>query len=159
MGLPLIIGAGLGIISAFSAYSQGQAQAAALREQAALDEERADKFLKRTEMNILSRRKQVGKAIGSQQVALADAGIELGTGVSLDMMEDAYFSLVEEEEIVRMEAEDQAFSIRQGADNNRSKAGDVSTAGTINAITSLLGTGMRMSNTLPGSKTKKAKIK
>jgi len=135
-----LIGLGLGIFGAYNQYQQGQAQAEMLREQAKLDEERANKFLYLTEKNIKTRRKQVGQQIGGQKVALASAGIDIGTGVSLDMMEDAYESLYEEEQLVMMEADYQAETMKQGATSLSKQAGDVSTAGTIGAVTSLLGT-------------------
>ena len=138
-----LIGLGLGAFSAYNTYQQGQAQAAALSEQANLDSNRANEFLRRTEKNIAARRKQFQQAIGGQKAALATAGIDIGSGVSLDMMEDAYQSLFEEEQLVMEEAEYQAMSIESGATALKKQASDVSTAGTIGAVTSLLGSGIK----------------
>ena len=142
MALPLILaGLSLGatVFGAINQYEQGQAQAEALREQAELDLLRANEFLIRTEKNIAARKIAAEKIIGGQQVALAKSGIELGTGVSLDIMEDAYMSLAEEEDLIRSEADYQAASIISGAESTRKQAGDVSSAGTISAVTTLLG--------------------
>ena len=141
MAFGILEGIGLAgsLLGAVNQYSAGQKQAAALREQARLDKLRADDFLLRTEKNIFARRKQAEKLIGGQQVALADAGVELGTGVSLDLMEDTYLALAEEEELIRDEAEAQAYAIKTGATALDKQASDVSTAGTIGGISTLLG--------------------
>ncbi len=141
MALGLLAGIGLlgSAIGALTQYNAGQAQATALREQADLDKERSEEFLLRTERNIIARQKQVSKTVGGQKVALAQSGVDIGTGVSLDIMEDTYMALAEEESLIREEAEFQADAIKAGADVRVSQADDVSKAGTIGGVTTLLG--------------------
>jgi hypothetical protein len=95
--------------------------------------------LLRTEKNIGARKKEAARLVGSQQVLLAESGIDAGFGVSLDVLEETYDRLTQEIMITREEAQYQALAIRSGADAMRSQAKDVSRGGTIGAIGSLLG--------------------
>ena len=89
--------------------------------------------------NINAKKKQAHTIAGAQKSALAEAGIDVGFGVSLDITDDTYSSMVEEISIMQEEADYEALSIRMGADNLKDKASDVSTAGTVNAVGTLLG--------------------
>lgn len=126
-------------LGAWSAYQQGQAQADYLRQQSKLDNQRADEYLLRVEKNIGQRTKQASRVAGAQKTLLADSGVDVGFGVSLDLLEETYESLAEEVALTREEAAYQALSIRSGADAMLAQAKDASSAGTIGAVASLLG--------------------
>jgi hypothetical protein len=130
-------------LQALSQYEQGQAQAAQLEEQARLDNKRANEYLLRTEKNLKSRKIEAERIVGTQKTLLADSGIDIGFGVALDVVEDTYANLAEEAMLVREEARYQALAIRSGASALESQATDARRAGTIGAVSSILGSATR----------------
>lgn len=129
--------AGLGL-QLYGQHKQSQQQAEAAEDQAAAKREQGIEILGRSEENIKRFRRE-GEKFKAQQVAsFAASGVDVGSGVTLQQLEETNFLLAQNVADQRREAAFKAEQLFKGADINQDLAGDIRSAGGI----SLLGTGL-----------------
>lgn len=119
MAWPLVAA---GAISAISAYQSSRAQARAFRRQAREQNRQADEFLRRFELNAEFERLEGQGFAETQQAAFAKGGVALGSGVSLNAVDETARRVERNIRLNEMEAEAQADAIRAGAAVSRQNA-------------------------------------
>ncbi len=131
----LIVGTGLQVYGNMRSASAQRRQAAAearIREAEARETER--RFLADVETT-----KRTGAVfLGQQAAAFASAGIDVGSGVALTMMEETARQFAEKVTDIRLEGEFRARNIRQGAALNAAVREDQARAHEIAAVGTIL---------------------
>lgn len=127
----MILGGIFSLFNAWGNYEAKQKEAEALRRKAAADEAQAKEYLERQTINENIQFKKGMMEISSFNVAKG--------GGQAGAMADAISVLNENLSLSRRDAEYNAAMIRAGAKERLRQAEDVSSAGTISAIGSILG--------------------
>jgi len=128
-------GAAIGITAAATGFqiieakkaSKAQERAANLK--AAHKRVQAAELMKRSEFNIGQLKKDAKDFQSQQQLAFAKGGIALGTGASLEAMQDTTDRLFDEIDIQRREAKFKFDQLMAGADIDTQLGGDIASAG------------------------------
>lgn len=128
---------GLALVSAFSSYQAGRAQAKAAKQQAELDSLRADEMLRRNEINnreILSNAQEFSSSQAAKLAGMGRSGAtESDTGEMYKTLTTAYKQI----ELNNEAADWDARMIRLGAESAKSAAETMATANTIGSIAGL----------------------
>lgn len=140
-----IVGTGLQI---YGQLESAKSQASLLRQQAAIDETRANELLARAEINNEIVRERSQQAMGDLQARTGGASISSGS-VLQGLEEVARLAAREITQQIR-EAEFEAYMIRTGAASQRDNAKEIEKAGLFSAFsTGILGAG-RIYKAMPG---------
>lgn len=157
-GLGTMSGLGSGLISSFALIQNARAEAAASEQQARLDEIQAREE-KAASLELLERgreesdRRRRAGAIrkGEQRAALAANGIDVEGELAIDLLDDTSriiandaFAIRENARLAAEGATQKARNSRWRAAGNRTKAGNVRSAGTFGAIGTVLSTGAKV---------------
>ena len=137
----LVVGTGLQVYGSMKSASAQRKQAereARIREMEARETER------RTLADIEQTQRSASIFSSQQATAFASAGVDVGSGVSLVMMEEAARNFAERVTDLRLEGEFRAKNIRMGAELNRMVREDNARALELNALGSIVNFGMQM---------------
>lgn len=115
--------------SIIGAKKAAKAQERAANLKAAHKRVQAAELMKRSEFNIEQLRKDAKDFQSSQQLAFAKGGIALGTGASLEAMQDTTDRLFDEIDIQRREAKFKFDQLMAGADIDTQLGGDIRSVG------------------------------
>lgn len=130
-----VVGVGL---QAYSAWSGGQAQAKAAKQQARLKEAQANEMLSRMAVQE-TRLKSQGDAFAAQQMtSFAKGGVAVGSGATLVAMEDTHYKIATEISDMKRDTIFRANQIRLGASFDLEQGQQASRAGAILAGATLL---------------------
>ncbi len=133
---PIIAGTAL---SAYSQYRQGQVAAAAARQNAQLAEINRGQALQ-AGASAAARVTQQARRVGSSVIARAGAGnVDVGSGSPAAALGAFAGGAGQEAEIVRMNAIRQAWGFTVEAQQQRFKASEATTAGTLGAVGTTIG--------------------
>lgn len=157
-GLGTIFSIGSGLIGAFAQIQNANAEAAALEQQARLDEIQAKEeeeasleFLERGREESDRRRRAGAIQKGDQRAALAANGVDVEGELAIDLLDDTSTIIADDafaiRENSRLEAEGETQKARNSrwrAAGNRTKASNVKSAGTFGAIGTILSTGAKV---------------
>ena len=135
-----------GAISAVGAIASANAQAQALKDQAAWQERQAGIEQTKTSYEIQQERRRTQAALGQMQVGYAASGIQTGAGGTPEQVSQA---LVQEREMDvqarRFQGSEDVNKLNWEAQQNRQQAKAVKTAGMLNAMSSIVGSFSGMS--------------
>ena len=135
-----------------------QEQERLMKEQALMDDMKADELLERNEINNELIRKDTEKFMGEQSAALAGKGQSLSGVTAMGLLEDTYRSMLEDIARNNRDAEWEAGMIRLGASSTRDAAKRTKKAAWIGALgTGLSGAGTAAKEYSPKDKEPKKK--
>lgn len=137
------VGVGSSVLSGFGAAQQGSAQAQAANFAAAQDETQADQT-QAAGYQQAKRIRQQGEAVqGQASAALSASGVDVNTGTSNDVREKIGQNAETDALNTILNSDQRASSLRQQAALERTTARNASSAGGLNALTSVLGGGSK----------------
>ncbi|MGL5829113.1 MAG: hypothetical protein ACRC0L_06035 [Angustibacter sp.] len=131
---------GGGLISAYSTYQNGKAQAAAAEATAIQQDNAARQAIEAGERENKLHRRQVAKFQADNTVALAASGVDVNSTASLDILQDTRVQAEEDAFAIRENAVRSANSYGQDAANSRTSARNARSAGRWGAVQTILGT-------------------
>lgn len=138
----IMTGLGAGV-SAYGAYQQGQAQAAAMESQASIYEAQAADARKRAAREERLMREQGERVKGRQRAVLGASGVSLSTGSPQDLLADTQRSIEMDAWTIRENAGREAWGYQSQAKVSRAGASNAKQAGLFGAGANLLtGAGM-----------------
>jgi hypothetical protein len=126
----------------YQAYAQreaGEAQEAIAKRNAKLLERSADDALARGNEEVIAHRRRTRMLVGSQRATAAAQGLDVNSGVSLDLQDQATMHGAADEATIRRNAWREAYGIRTQAGNQRMEGRYARRAGTNQAIGTTLG--------------------
>lgn len=126
------------LLSAYSANKAGEAQASAAKKMARAKRRQAKALLERSEINAERMRASGSRLVGEQQAAFASAGVKVGAGSTLSVMNDAINQTEQGVQDMLVDAKTKADALRSGASADTKLAGDLRTSGQLGAVGSLL---------------------
>lgn len=149
---PVTLTAASAVISAKSAYDQGQAQAAAYNAQAKANEQNANIAAKKAELAAVSgakeeqkMRQQGQQVMGQQRAAFGANGLDISSGSPLDVLNDTNYQNEIDALTIRRNTANQVWGYQAEQTNflneasaNKSAASNAKKAATMNAIGALL---------------------
>lgn len=135
LGVAAATSTGLGV---YSAVKQSQDQADQAERQAEIQRIQADEVLRRADINVKAATEQFAALKDQQISAFAKSGVDAYQGSPLLFMEETARRAKRDIQNIRDEAGRKAQLILQGADNLANQAGDIRTAGYLNAGSTFL---------------------
>lgn len=132
-----VIGGG---VQAYSSAQQGKYQSQVAKNNALIAERNAAKEIERGNYMAEQQGRRTAALISSQRAAGASSGIDINSGSSLDIQNDAYRLGREDALSIRSNAQDAAYNNIVQASNFRSSGDAAGAAGNLGIFTSLLGT-------------------
>lgn len=150
--VPVVLAAASTAVTAYGQYEEGQAtreameyQAAVSRNNAIMEDRRAQEEIARGEQEASQRRRQIARLIGQQRANIGASGVE-ASGSVLDVVADTAEQGVSDLEMIRINAEQRARDRRYNAQNMRAQADlqqmqgrNAARAGTLSAFGTVLG--------------------
>lgn len=133
-------------MNAVSQVSSANAKADAMAKDAQLKRAQASELLSRASANAATFQRQGDRLRGSQVNALANSGVDVGSGSSLTMMEDTAHMVTKQIADMQREAQFKADQLNRGADVSMDLASETSLAGWLNAGGSILGGASKWGN-------------
>lgn len=143
-GLSSIFQLGSGLLGAYAVYQNSQAQAAALKQTAELQEIAAAQEIKRGEDESDRRRRAGAIQIGEQRAAMAANGVDVTGELALDLLDDTSTLIAEDAFSIRENARRNAQGLLNQAANSRTQAANASPQGKYGAIGTILTTGAKV---------------
>ncbi len=139
MAIPLVAAMAGTTISAWGKYKAGEAEAGAFKGSAIAKRRAAKDLIKRSDMNSEFTRLSGETFKGKQIGALADSGIDVGSGFALAVLEDTGKKIERQILVDEMEAEAQRDMLLLEADLDWDRAKAADTAGKMSAFSSMAG--------------------
>lgn len=131
------IAVGSAVVSAYGQWKASSAQADASRQQAELNFMRADEILARNEINNSAIQESALSFTGKQKAQMAGSGVAIGGETSRRLVAETMKTAAKQIELNNRATEWEARMARIGAQSQMTSAGQMETAGQINAVASL----------------------
>lgn len=128
----------------FGTLGQSEAQAQAAERDAAIGRMQAKETLERARLNRGALLREEARLIGSQVSQFAKAGIDVGSGASLDVMVDSIIENRRQIYVMQREAEFRAEVLMAGAASSEDLAGETRRAGQLQAFGNILTRGFML---------------
>lgn len=133
--------AGAGIMSAASAYQQGQYQSEVARNNATMAEYAAQDAQRRADDDAMKVRRQGDQIKGAQRAKLAASGLDLSDGTADDLQAQTDFFSQMDQNTARYNGARDAWALREQAKGYRAEGANAASAGALSAFSTVLATG------------------
>ena len=143
-GLGTALTVGGGVISAYSQYQNGKAQARAANETAKQQDKAALEAVAAGERENDLQRRRVGQLQGDNRAALAASGVDVNSGAAIELLKDTRWQAEEDAFAIRENATRNANTYGQQAANSRADAASAKSAGMWGSVGTVLGTATKV---------------